>query len=342
MFWYPIASLSPVAIFFAAGLLGGGWAWVALIWVTLLVFAVDRLGVVLPLREDAGAARMARRLTVVLALVHLGLLGFAVVVLADGDFTATQRIALFIAFGIYFGQVANSNAHDLIHASGRWARRLGGAVYVALLFGHHVSAHRLVHHVAVASDGDPNSARPGEGFYHFWPRAWVGSFRAGWQAENRLRARAAHPSPVWTHPYVAYAGGALATLALAWALAGGRGVLALVALAGYAQTLQLLADYVQHFGLHRTRRADGTLTPAGPEHSWNAAPWYSAAMMLNAPRHSDHHQHPSRAFPALRLDPETMPILPSTLPAMAALALAPPLWRRVMDGHVNRVVKARR
>ncbi|WP_342635569.1 hypothetical protein [Antarcticimicrobium luteum] len=52
--------------------------------------------------------------------------------------------------------------------------------------------------------------------------------------------------------------------------------------------------------------------------------------MLNAPRHSDHHQNPARALPALRLDGR-MPVLPRSMPVMAVIALIPPLWRRIMD-----------
>ena len=57
-------------------------------------------------------------------------------------------------------------------------------------------------------------------------------------------------------------------------------------------------------------------------------------MMLNAPRHSDHHLRPARAFPQLEITPETMPVLPHSLPVMAVVALVPPLWRRVMDHRV--------
>ncbi|HSG55886.1 MAG TPA: fatty acid desaturase, partial [Paracoccaceae bacterium] len=96
----------------------------------------------------------------------------------------------------------------------------------------------------------------------------------------------------------------------------------------------LLSDYVQHYGLRRRTRADGRLEPVGPQHSWNAAPWFSAAVMLNAPRHSDHHLNPARPYPALRLDAASMPVLPRSLPVMAMLALWPAAWRRVMDAKV--------
>ena len=99
----------------------------------------------------------------------------------------------------------------------------------------------------------------------------------------------------------------------------------------YAQLQILMSDYVQHYGLRRGELADGRLEPVGPQHSWNAPQVFSSALTLNAPRHSDHHVTPSRIFPALQLDPQAMPYLPRSLPVMAALALVPPVWFRVMN-----------
>ncbi len=61
----------------------------------------------------------------------------------------------------------------------------------------------------------------------------------------------------------------------------------------------------------------------------------SSAMMSNAPRHSDHHMHPMRPYPALQLDDVVMPILPHSLPVMATIALIPGWWRKVMDPRVQ-------
>jgi len=210
---------------------------------------------------------------------------------------------------------------------------LGRLIYTSILFGHHASAHLRVHHVHVGSDADPNSARPGEGFYRYALRAGAGSFRAGLRAETRLRAGR---KPVWPHPYALYIGGPVA-LMLATTLIGGLPALAaLLALSLYAQIQILLSDYVQHYGLHRAKLPDGRLEPVGPQHSWNTPHWFSSALMLNAPRHSDHHVTPSRGYPALQLDPATMPMLPLPLPVMACIALVPPLWRRMMDPRCGR------
>ena len=338
MAWYALASLSPVLVTVVACLAGGGWSHVALAWVSVVVFAADRIvPVELAPREDDWARRAGLALSVTLGLAHFLLLALGIRALSGAvPLGAAQWVSLTLALGIFFGQISNSNAHELIHTSARWPRRLGVAIYVSLLFGHHVSAHLRVHHPYVASDRDPNSARKGESFYRFWIRAWRGSFREGWRAENRLRARrGARPSRL-SHPYVVYVAGAAATMAAAGLIGGLPGVFTLLLLALYAQAQLMVSDYIQHYGLRRAAHPDGTLEPVGPAHSWNAAPWYSAAMMLNAPRHSDHHMNPGRAFAALSLGKD-VPMLPSTFPVMGVVATIPPLWRRIMDPRVDRV-----
>ena len=59
--------------------------------------------------------------------------------------------------------------------------------------------------------------------------------------------------------------------------------------------------------------------------------------MLNAPRHSDHHSHPARPYPALRLgEPDEAPRLPWPLPVACTLALFPPLWKRAIRPTLRR------
>ncbi|MHA6262651.1 alkane 1-monooxygenase [Arenibacterium sp. CAU 1754] len=336
MLWFALASLSPVVVLTAACLLGGAWGFVAWAFVTVFVLAIDRLTRVrLPMREDDATLRAGRVLSTALAVVHFPLLALGVWALSGhAALGPVQGVALGLGLGTYFGQVSNSNAHELIHSAARWPRRLGIAVFSSLLFGHHASAHPLVHHVWVASDQDPNSARKGESFYRFWPRAWIGSFRAGLAAENRRRQATGR---AWlSHPYLAYGLGSALSVVLAGIIGGWRGVLVLIALAVFAQMQLMVSDYIQHYGLRRRIGPNGRPEPVGPQHSWNAAPWYSVAMMLNAPLHSDHHAHPARPFPALRLDRDTMPMLPYSFPLMGAIAMVPSLWRRIMDRRVAR------
>ncbi|MFL4471901.1 alkane 1-monooxygenase [Tateyamaria armeniaca] len=320
---FAVATLTPAALLLVAFVHGGLWAGSAIAAITVLVFGLDKIGRMAPTGEGDGHA-----LSLLLGVVHFVLLGAAAWAM-NGPLPLLDKVLIVIGCGLYFGQISNSNAHELIHRPERWAFRLGAANYASLLFGHHTSAHRLVHHVHAATPKDPATARRGEGFWTYLPRTWAGSFRAGLRAERQR-----HGGRRWPAPYLAYVTGAVLTLLAAYALGEMAGVIGLIAIAVYAQTQLMLSDYVQHYGLERAVRSDGRREPMGPQHSWNAPHWYSSAMMLNAPRHSAHHTQPAQAFPRLDLDAQTMPMLPQSLPVMAVIALVPPIWRRIMDKRV--------
>ena len=320
---FVVATQTPAALLLAACAFGGVWAGSAILAITVLVFGLDKIGRTAPISEANG-----HRLSVARGLVHFVLL-WAAAWAMNGPLPLLDKVLLVIGCGLYFGQISNSNAHELIHRSDRWAFRLGAANYASVLFGHHTSAHRLVHHVHAATPKDPATARGGEGFWAYLPRTWAGSFAAGLRAERQR-----HGGTRWPAPYLGYVCGALATLVAAFALGGVQGVIGVIGIAIYAQTQLMLSDYVQHYGLERAVQADGQREKMGPQHSWNAPHWYSSAMMLNAPRHSAHRTRPGQAFPQLELDAQTMPMLPHSLPVMAVIALIPPLWRRVMDRRV--------
>jgi alkane 1-monooxygenase len=339
MVLFASATLAPIALLMLGTLRGGGWILAGLAMITAFTWAADRL-----MRRRAAVtgdqAEFPSGDGLAVLLAGLLLAGLVLVLRATGapepqGLRLPEALGLVIGWGLAFGQIGHPAAHELIHRRAGWKRALGRAVYVAVLMGHHASSHLRVHHQHVGTPEDPASAPLGMGFWHYVPRAWAGSFMAGLRAETALRARARVAPPRWSHPYVGYALGAGLMLGLALWLGGPRGLAMLAGIAAYAQGQILLSDYVQHYGLRRARLADGRLEPVGPRHAWNAPQPWSGAMMLNAPRHSDHHAHPGRPYPALRLE-EEMPLLPRSLRVMGAAALIPPLWRRMMDRRARR------
>ena len=328
-------SLAPLGLLALAGWQGGVWVWIAVLALSVMVVALDLL--VPPLLENAPEGAEfpgSDALLVTAGAAALALLPLTVGTVASGRLGWVEGAALMLASGWWLGQVAHPAAHELIHRSDRRLFRLGQAVYSACLMGHHASSHRLVHHVNVATPDDPATARAGEGFWRFLLRAEVGGFRAGLSAENALRRRGSRRG---LHPYVIQTGGAVAALVLAAGIAGWAGVILWLLLGLHFHVQVHLSDYVQHYGLTRARLPDGRAEPVSPRHSWNAAEWYSSHLMLNAPRHSDHHAHPARPYPALRLGgPDEVPHLPWPLPLACMIALFPPLWRRRMRPHVAR------
>lgn len=340
---FALASLIPFGLL-AAGFAGHGAALVlALVYMTLFVAVADQ---VLPLlADDAEQGTEFPAADALLATIGFGALGIlpwgvhALITSAALGWPAAACGAL--ALGLWLGQVAVPAAHELIHRGEYRFVRLGVAVYVALLFGHHASAHRLVHHRHVATPADPNTAAAGEGYYTYVRRAWIGSFRAGHAAEARLRKDRRGPQG-WSGPFAPYAvyiAGCVLALGVAFALAGIAGVALWAVLAVHAQAQLLLSDYVQHYGLERTDPDTGAVAPQSAAHSWNAAQWLSGRMMLNAARHSDHHVNPARAFPTLRLI-DGAPMLPWSLPMACTIALLPPVWCRLMAPHLARARNA--
>ena len=322
---FAVASLLPAACLLAGAFAGGAWPLMALVSMTLLVIAMDRFGP----GFEAHAA-LAKGLPWAVGIAHFALLPATVWALGADMLDPGQKIALGIAMGLYAGQVSNACAHELIHRPDRAARWLGTAIYCSLLNGQHVSAHLLVHHVHAGTAKDPCSAPVGRGFYRFAVAGARAEFVEGWRAETARRQAACSK----THPFAVYLGGAALALTASALLGGTVGVFVLIAIAVHAQMQLLLSDYVQHYGLRRRIDAQGRPEPMGPAHSWNAPQAYSAALMMNAPRHSDHHMRPARQFVDLHLDQARMPVLPRSMPVMAAVALVPPLWRHIMDPQV--------
>lgn len=336
MLLFATCTLLPFALAALGAAFGGLPLWLALGWMTVLVVAMDRLIAYQTANVGTDAEfPAARPLLVALGMAHFMLLALAVwSVGGPSGLSIAERVALATTAALIFGQISHPVAHELIHQQARPLRLMGRMIYTTLLIGHHASAHLLVHHVHVGSRQDPNSPPKGENFYHYALRVTRESFLAGLRAETARHRRAG--KPLHAHPYLLYLAGAAACLAGAALAAGASGLVALIAMAGYAQVQILMSDYVQHYGLRRRLLPEGRLEPVGPQHSWNAPQAFSSAMMLNAPRHSDHHVTPSRPYPALQLDLERMPMLPRSLPVMAALACVPPLWFRVMNPRLAR------
>ncbi len=333
MILFGFATLTPLLLIAMGALAGGWWVLLALAFLTLLTGSLDAIvrHVTPPTPESEFPA--ADALCVALGIGHFVLLVVVVTALAGDTLSIWEKLPLFAAAGMFFGQVSNANAHELIHRGSRSLHRLGMWIYISLLFGHHTSAHVLVHHRYVATRSDPNTSRLGESYYRFARRAWRGSFREGYRAEAARLAKIGRSS--WYNPYLVYIAGAAGFLYIAFLLGGLKGVFIYLAIAGFAQAQLLMSDYVQHYGLVRSLSDTGKPEPVGDRHSWNSRHWFSSAVMLNAPRHADHHAHPSRPYAALSL-PENGPMLPRSLPVMACVALFPKRWRRLMDKRAQK------
>lgn len=278
-----------------------------------------------------------RLITLIWPFVQLALIfGTLAYVVGAPHLAGWEKFGVFYGVGVASGTVGINYAHELMHQKPRWERWLGDILMTSVLYGHFRSEHLLVHHPHVGTPRDPVTARYNESFLRFFPRVLVQCPASAFRAERAMLARRGFP---WWHrsnPFWRYAILQAGFLALAAWIGGWLGV-ALFAFQGFIAVWQLeLVNYIEHYGLVRLHLGEGRYEPVRPHHSWNAAQKVSNWLLINLQRHSDHHYKPDRRFPLLQnRDEAEAPQLPAGYPVMTALALIPPVWRRVMNARVR-------
>jgi alkane 1-monooxygenase len=244
-----------------------------------------------------------------------------------------ELVGATLSVGATTGAIGMAVAHELIHRRHGYARAFGAILLASVTYPHFAIEHVKGHHRHVGTPRDPATARLGESLYRFVPRSVVGGLISAWQIERlRLWEREAG---TWSRHNVMLRYAAL-VLATYGAIAIVLGPLALALFAG--QSLVAIAaleviNYIEHYGLLRKKSSAYEYERVKPEHSWDSPNRISNWMLMNLPRHSDHHLSAAKRYQSLELLTHA-PRLPGGYGAMFLLALVPPLWFRVMDPRV--------
>ena len=240
-------------------------------------------------------------------------------------------LALVLGAALYHGTLINIG-HELGHSGKKLDKRTAKIANALVGYGHFNLEHNAGHHTWVATPEDCASARFGESFYAFALREVPGAVAGAVRLETkRLKGRGFwhwdnQLLQIWALTVV---------LGLPLVLAFGLWMLPLLVLHHLVSWLMLSqANYVEHYGLGRSKTAQGRYEPVRPHHSWNADQWFSNALLFNLQRHSDHHAHAWRDYQVLR-SYDDVPFLPTGYAGSFVLALVPPLWFRVMNGRVK-------
>ncbi|WP_099864690.1 alkane 1-monooxygenase [Pararhizobium haloflavum] len=238
-------------------------------------------------------------------------------------------VFLTLGAGISSG-TALTVGHELGHKNSRADRFAAKLINALSGYGHFCIEHNRGHHVHVATFEDPASARLGESLYRFAARELPGTASRGWALEcTRLAKKGIGFWSAHNDLLQGYAITALIALVLIW-LFGWIMLPFLLIHHPFAWSHLTMANYVEHYGLLRSKRADGRPEPCTPRHSWNTNHIISNLMLFHLQRHSDHHANPMRPYQALR-DFEDLPRLPVGYAGCFVLAAIPPIWFRLMD-----------
>jgi len=249
-----------------------------------------------------------------------------------GDLRWFEILGLFISLGMASGLSINV-AHELGHQTSKVERWLAKIALAPVAYGHFYVEHNRGHHVRVATPEDSATSRYGETFYEFLPRSVIGSIASAWELEKTRLAK--QGNSVWSLGNDNLQAWGL-TVLLYGAMVAWLGWLALpfMLFQGlFGGALLEVVNYLEHYGLKREKKADGSYERCQPHHSWNSNHLATNVLLYHLQRHSDHHAYPTRSFQTLR-NFDALPRLPNGYAGMILLAYVPPLWFRVMNPKV--------
>lgn len=338
-FKYLLAYLLPASA--ALGLaLQGIWSWSTVVFsfaiIPLLEMVFPQSGANIPPDEEENRSR--RRFFDILLYLNLpllfGLVGWYLYVIQYQTLTLAEMAGLTLSAGILVGAVGINVAHELGHRSRGYEQLMSKWMLLPALYQHFFIEHNRGHHKHVATDLDPASARLGEPVFTFWIRSIAGGWRNAWRLEQERLQKAGLPFWSRQNEMLRFQLWQLLWLAVVGLLLGVKALLGAIIIALIGILLLETINYIEHYGLRRRILASGRPEPVTPAHSWNSDHELGRIFLYELTRHSDHHYKASRKYQILRHLDES-PQLPFGYPASVLLALAPPLWFRVMDGRVK-------
>jgi alkane 1-monooxygenase len=281
------------------------------------------------------------------AVLQGGLLALALAHIADFSLFApwTHKLAAALLLGLAVGTVSGGQgityAHELGHSRRRIDRGLAWLLMASVNYSHFMVEHYRGHHPRAATDADPATARRGESLWQFLPRTLSGSLESAWVLEGQ---RLAQHRKDWSHSPLLW----VTVAQVFWLVAlglflGPWAVLFWLVQSAYAVFQLETVNYIEHYGLMR-RTVPGGLRPKpeafGVNHAWNADHWLTNAFIANLQRHSDHHMHAWKPYPALDALPG--PQLPTGYAGCLFLAAVPGWWFEAMHPRLDALADAER
>lgn len=269
--------------------------------------------------------------------IQLGFLWFFLTHITETKNT-TDLVGQILSMGIMCGVIGINIGHELGHRSNNWERWIGELLLLTSLENHFVPYHNRGHHTNVGTKKDPATARRNEWVYVFWFRSQIGSYLQAWEIENTRMEILHKPRFSFHHKMVQYT---LLHLILLGSIYIGFGWTVLVYFL-YAATIGILlletVNYIEHYGLYRQQRENGTFETVKRKHSWNSNHLIGRAVLFELSRHSDHHFKADRPYQLLETNDDS-PVMPTGYPGMMLLTFIPPLFFKVMNKRVDAALK---
>ncbi len=248
--------------------------------------------------------------------------------------STSDLIGRIFGMGIMCGVFGINVGHELGHRNNRFDEFIGEILLLTSLNTHFLPYHNGGHHFNVATPDDAATARKNEILFTFWIRSHFSSYAEAWKLENK-RMRQENRS--WFHHQnrmIIYTFCNILLLSLIFFFFGKLVLMCFIAAAVSGIIMLETVNYIEHYGLLRTKNEFGRYEKVKRNHSWNSDHQIGQILLFNLSRHSDHHYNGSKHYQLLKSLPES-PQMPTGYPGMMLLSIFPPLWFWVMNKRIR-------
>ena len=213
----------------------------------------------------------------------------------------------------------------------------GTLVFSKILYSHFFIEHIKGHHKHVATPLDPATSNLNEGLFEFFPRTFFGSYKSVWKYETERLSKRDIPEylKIFYNRLISFNIGHAIYLAIVYYIFGNLGLIFILGYAFSSVFMLEAINYVEHYGLQRSKDENGFYEPINIKHSWNAPHRYTNYILFKLQRHSDHHANAYKPYQILSSFKDSPALLGGYSLALIT-SYCPPVWFRAY----NPIVKA--
>ena len=272
---YLLAYLAPVGTLM--GMISGGWiVWIPIVFAFVIVPAVELIIKPDPSNLEAAEAAILARDPLFDILIWLMVpFQWLVVVLFlhrvnDPGLPPLELAGLMMGMGLMCGIIGINVGHELGHRTHQAEQFMAKLLLLSSLYMHFFIEHNRGHHKRVGTPDDPASARYNESLFSFWYRSVTGSYFSAWKIENRRLEKNGKSRFSFHNEMIVFHVIQLGLLVAIGCTLGWKSLVCFLASAGIGILLLEAVNYIEHYGLARRKKNDGSYGRTMHCHSWNS------------------------------------------------------------------------
>jgi alkane 1-monooxygenase len=267
------------------------------------------------------------------------LVGWTALEFYHGALSAFETCGLVLSLGISLGTNGINVAHELGHRKNSVEKTLAKALLLPSFYMHFFIEHNWGHHTYAATKEDPATAQYQQSVYGFWISSVSRQYANAWKIQGKRNRE--NGWGFWSiyNDMMWYTILQLVYLVTIWFVFNINTALLMLTAGVVGFILLETVNYIEHYGLLRSKNDQGRYEAVRAIHSWNSNHIIGRIVLYELTRHSDHHYMASKKYQSL-VCREEAPQMPFGYPTSMVISLFPPLWFKLMNPRVPEAMKA--